>query len=110
MIRIFSPLTPALAGRRTCDTRDDFCASVSFMSAGVLLRRPAHTKTSCVGFRETQGWHDLLTLLEFLHSIRSSLFRQSEKVLAAWPPRCSTRPPKSYSFVKPNTPESPTRC
>src|SRR5437667_9732079 len=25
------------------------------MSAGVLLRRPAHTKTSCVGFGETQG-------------------------------------------------------
>src|SRR5206468_7625382 len=44
-----------LAGRRTWDTRDEFCASVSFMSAGVLLRRPAHTKTSCVGFRETQG-------------------------------------------------------
>src|SRR5436309_16137685 len=55
MIRIFSPLTPALAGRRTGDTRDDFCASVWFMSAGVLLRRPAHTKISCVGFRETQG-------------------------------------------------------
>jgi len=45
----------ALAGRRTWDTRDEFCASVCFMSAGVLLRRPAHTKTSCVGFRETQG-------------------------------------------------------
>src|SRR5206468_8411466 len=45
----------ALAGRRTCDTRDEFCASVSFISAGVLLPRPAHTKTSCVGFRETQG-------------------------------------------------------
>jgi len=44
-----------LAGRRTWDTRDEFCASVCFMSAGVLLRRPAHTKTSCVGFRETQG-------------------------------------------------------
>ena len=44
-----------IAGRRTCDTRDEFCVSVSFMIAGVLLRRHAHTKTSCVGFRETQG-------------------------------------------------------
>src|SRR5437899_2006431 len=43
-----------VAGRRTCDTRDEFCASVSFIGAGVLLPRPAHTKTSCVGFRETQ--------------------------------------------------------
>src|SRR5439155_19848306 len=31
-----------LAGRRSCDTRDEFCASVSFISAGVLLPRPAH--------------------------------------------------------------------
>ena len=45
--------TSLLAGRRTC-TREEFCVAVSFIIAGVLLPRPAHTKTTCVGFRETQ--------------------------------------------------------
>ena len=29
------------AGRRAYDTRDEFCLAVSFMSAGILLPRPA---------------------------------------------------------------------
>src|SRR2546425_10465056 len=40
-----------LAGRRTYDTRDELSVAVSFVSAGVLLPRLAHTKISCVGFR-----------------------------------------------------------
>src|SRR5439155_21076715 len=43
-----------VAGRRTYDTRDEFCVALFSISAGVLLPRPAYTKTSCVGFRETQ--------------------------------------------------------
>ena len=31
-----------LAGRRTWDTRDEFCASVCFMSAGVLFQGRIH--------------------------------------------------------------------
>src|SRR5439155_22939033 len=46
------------AGRRTYDTWDESTIVVSFVSAGVLLPRPAHTKTSCVGFRETPGQMD----------------------------------------------------
>src|SRR5207237_793387 len=46
-----------LAGRQTYDTRDEFCVAICSLSAGVILPRPAHTKTSCVGFRETQRPH-----------------------------------------------------
>ena len=80
-----------LAGRRTWDTRDEFCASVSFMSAGVLLRRPAHTKTSCVGFRETQGqrvqipsFHSVFPFSperKSFSSVAASLLNASAKVL-----------------------------
>jgi hypothetical protein len=55
----------SLAGRRTYDTRERFLRSVCSISAGVLLGRPAHTKTSCVGFREAQGQRAQIALCPF---------------------------------------------
>jgi len=101
--------TSLLAGRRTC-TREEFCVAVSFIIAGVLLPRPAHTKTICVAFRETQRLRVQIPLswnsfIQFGYSFfarakkleqRGGLFaRRFRRSLAGFRTTCNNRGPSS---------------